>query len=153
MVSFLIHNLSVWVCVDACALVCGFHSLAHANKPTLCFAFLSQHRALSSSASCFQHELEVLASTLRVQTPSSSTTLTGILTMTSKYRRLSRGHLHAFVVAFNQQICDIICFVRMLYTVNFICSLLCHPPLTVTFLSPHLSTLLGFQQSPPYRPK
>lgn len=47
--------------------------------------FLSQHRALSSSASCFQREPEVSASTLRVQTPSSSTTLTGILTMTSKY--------------------------------------------------------------------
>lgn len=46
---------------------------------------LSQPPALSSSASCFQLELEVLASTSRVLTPSSSTTRTGTLTMTSKY--------------------------------------------------------------------
>lgn len=46
----------------------------------------SQHRALSSSASCFPPEPEVSASTWRAQTLSSSTTRTGILTMTSRYR-------------------------------------------------------------------
>lgn len=70
------------ICVGLCG--CMFSSIiSHQTDSPLWF--LSQHLALSSSASCFQHELEVLASTLQVQTLLSSTTLTGILTMTSKY--------------------------------------------------------------------
>lgn len=45
----------------------------------------SQPLVPSSSASCFQHAPEVSVSTWRVQTRSSSTTRTGILTTTSKY--------------------------------------------------------------------
>lgn len=55
-----------------------------ARKAILSFRFMSQPRVRSSSVSCFQHEPEVLASTWPVQTPSSSMTLTGIPTMTSK---------------------------------------------------------------------
>lgn len=58
---------------------------SHTQKNDSLLWFLSQHQALSNSASCFQHELEGLASTSQVQTLSSSMTLTGILTMTSKY--------------------------------------------------------------------
>lgn len=55
------------------------------DKNSLSSLSLPQHRVLSSSASCFPHEREVLASTWPVRTPSSSTTQTGILTMTFKY--------------------------------------------------------------------
>lgn len=60
------------------------HTLLNTQSNSL-LCFMSQHQARSSSASCFQHELEALASTWRAQILSSSTTLTGILTMTSKY--------------------------------------------------------------------
>lgn len=87
------RSLQWWVCQSSTC-VWAFadvhfpitqRSLPLALKPTLPLFFLSQRRVLSSSASCFQLELEGLASTLRVQTQSSYTTLTGILTMTSKY--------------------------------------------------------------------
>lgn len=68
--------VSVWLSLTDTLLNTQSNSL-------LCF--MSQHQARSSSASCFQHELEALASTWRAQILSSSTTLTGILTMTSKY--------------------------------------------------------------------
>lgn len=60
-----------------CMVVC------HGEPPAL--GFPSQRRAPSSSASCSRRELGVSALTWRVPTRSSSTTLIGILTTTSKY--------------------------------------------------------------------
>lgn len=59
----------------------GFHLLTQSNSV---LRFPSQRPERSSSASCFRREPEALASTWRAQTPSSSTTPTGTLTMTSR---------------------------------------------------------------------
>lgn len=78
-VSFSIHNLFHLQFVRPFA-ACV---LGHGEPPAL--GFPSQRRAPSSSASCSRREPEVSALTWRVPTRSSSTTLIGILTTTSKY--------------------------------------------------------------------